>query len=254
MNTQLFPFLQIQTDAQQLLIDSAAGAAAAAVLDSDDINTGALNSEIQGLRRMALALSLVLADDIVEKNLEEGELPTDRLDTLIAGVSSGDDEEFEADQATLDIIIANVQDAMASLGVSDDLIATIFSEDVEANEAIEAAAEQILSNLPSSEDLPEFTDMFVYGEAEDEDSELMIDGVSVGKTTTKSGKFGKLVYKAVKAIRNGRVTVVNKRVSGKVKLSAAQRQALSKARRKASSSSAIKSRMRSMKKAKQMNI
>ena len=107
--------------------------------------------------------------------------------------------------------------------------------------------------MPTGDDLEEFIDLFVYGEAQD-DGDTMLDGVSLGKTTTKSGKFGKLVYKAVKAIRNGKVAIVNKRVSGRVKLSAKQRSALKKARTKASSSGAIKRRVRSMKKAKALNV
>lgn len=250
MNNTIFPFLQNQT----MMLDSVAGNAAKAVEDVN-INPDALSSEIQNLRKVALVAVLLLAQAITENDLDEDELPTDRLDALIAGLSGADDDEgFEADQNTLDIIIANIQDAMASLGVPDEVILSAFSEDAEANEAIESIAEIIESNTPQGDDLEEFIDLFVYGEAEDEDSEMMLDGVSVGKTTTKSGKFGKVVYKAVKAIRNGKVQIVNKRVSGKVKLSAKQRQALSKARRKAGSSSAIKKRMRSMKKAKSMNI
>lgn len=237
------------------MLDSMSGTVAAAI-ENADMDGAALNSEIQSLRKFALALVFTLADSIVENDLADDELPTDRLDTLLAGIAAGvDDEDFEADQATLDIVIANVQDALATLGVSDELIAAIFSSDAEADEAIESAAEIIESNAPTGDDLEEFIDLFVYGEADEKDGEEgMLDGISIGKTTAKSGKFGKVVYKAVKAIRNGKVQVVNKRISGKVKLSAKQRSALNKARRKASSSGAIKKRMRSMKKAKALNI
>jgi hypothetical protein len=65
---------------------------------------------------MALMLVLVLVDSIVENDLGDDELPSDRLDSLLAGFASeADDEEFEADQATLDILIANVQDALRRL-------------------------------------------------------------------------------------------------------------------------------------------
>lgn len=236
------------------MLDSAAGNAAQALEVSD--NSGvALNSEIQNLRKAALALVLVLTDSIIDNDLAEDELPTDRLDTLIGGLASDvDDEDFEADQTTLDILIANVQDAFASLGVSDETILAMFSTEAEADDAIELAAEIVESNVPSGDDLNEFIDLFVYGEAQDEGEDTMLDGISLGKTTTKSGKFGKVVYKAVKAIRNGKVTLVNKRMSGRVKLSAKQRSALNKARKKASSSSAIKQRLRSMKKAKNLNL
>lgn len=250
---QMFPFLNVTTNTPMLL-DSAASEEALKILQDTDMSATALNSEIQTLRKSALALVIILHDDILDNNLAEDELPSDRLDALLVGMSSDQDgEELDVDQPTLDIIIANVQDALASLGVSDELILAIFSGEAEADEAIESTAEIIASNLPTGDDLEEFIDLFVYGEAQD-DEEAMLDGISLGKTTTKSGKFGKVVYKAVKAIRNGKVSLVNKRISGKVKLSAKQRSALNKARRKASASGAIKKRIRSMKKAKAMNI
>lgn len=247
----MFPFLQDR----EPMLDSATGTGTGAEADEVSFNGSALNSEIQSLRTFALSLVLILSQAIIDNDLEENELPTDRLDKMLAGISDDGEEEIDIDQATMDILIANVMDAFESLGVSEDILAVIFSEDAEANEALENAAEIVESNKPQSdEDLEDFFDLFVYGEAEDDDSEMMLDGVSVGKTTTKTGKYGKLVYKAVKAIRNGKVTVINKRMSGKVKLSSKQRQALSKARKKASASSAIKKRIRSMKKAKNLNI
>lgn len=242
---ELFPFLNQKN---QPLLDSVASVALDKI-EAYEVNANALNSEIQSLRRGALAVAVSLAMSITEGELED-ELPTDRLDALLAGIASdADDDEFEVDQATLDIVIANVQDAFATLGVSDDLIVAMFEGDADADEAIESASEIIISNLPSEDDMDALIDLFVYGEAEDDENH-MLDGVSLGKTTTKSGKLGKVVYKAVKAIRNGKVAIVNKRVSGKVKLSAKQRSALNKARRKASASGAIKKRMRSMVKAK----
>jgi len=238
---------------QSMMLDSVAAQAAKAVAEASPLDKTALNSEIQNLRKVSLETVFGLAESIVEKTLDEDELPSDRLDNLLAGLASGsDDDEFEVDEATLDIIIANVQDALASLGVDEGVIASMFGGDANADEAIEAAAEIIVSNTPQGDDLDEFIDLFVYGEAEDD--ELMVDGISIGKTTSKSGKFGKVVYKAVKAIRNGKVAIVNKRVSGKVKLSPKQRSALAKARRKAGSASAIKKRSRSMAKSKAMNL
>lgn len=248
MSTQMFDCLD---PFKQPMIDSAAAEAAKAVTEVSALDRTALNSEIQNLRKISLATVFVLASNVIENDLAEGELPSDRLDALLAGIASDDDgDEVEVDESTLDIIIANVQDALASLGVDSGVISSMFGGDANADDAIEAAAEIIESNTPQGDDLNEFIDLFVYGEAEDD--ELLIDGISIGKTTTKSGKFGKVVYKAVKAIRNGKVSIVNKRMSGKVKLSPKQRSALAKARRKASSGASIKKRVRSMKKAKSL--
>lgn len=249
LNNPLFGFLATT----EPMMDSATQEALK-VIEDTGVDSKALDSEIQGLRKSAIALAIVLAQSINENDLAEDELPTDRLDSLIAGITDDSgDEEFEADQATIDIVIANVQDALATLGVSDDMIDAMFAGDADADDAIETASEIIESNLPSGDDLEELIDLFVYGEAEDDDGAMM-DGVTLGKTTSKSGKFGKVVYKAVKVIRGGKVAVVNKRISGKVKLSAKQRSALNKARKKANTSGAIKQRLRSAKKGKAMNI
>ena len=123
------------------------------------------NSEIQSLRKAVLAAVFVLSGAIVGKELEENELPSDRLDSLIAGIAAGgdDEEEFEVDESTLDIVIANFQDALATLGVDDGIIASMFGGDAEADEAIEAAAEIVESNKPSDDDMDELFDLFVNG-------------------------------------------------------------------------------------------
>lgn len=237
---------------QQTMLDSAASNAIT-VLGDADLDTVALNAEIQNMRKAALILVLSLSKAIVENELDENELPSDRLDSLIAGFSSADetDEDIEVDQATLDIMIANIQDALESLGVSEKTIRTMFDDGEDAEIAIESAAETIESQLPEGDELEEFFTVFIYGEPEDE---MLLDGVSVGKKTTKKGKFGNVTYKAVKAIRNGKVTVVNKRISGRVKLTSKQKNALAKARRKSTTSSAIKQRVKSIKKHNNLNL
>ena len=184
MNGHILPFLGESKKTEML--DSASGQAVQVVenLDAKESSASALNAEIQSVRKMALMLVLVLVDSIVENDLGDDELPSDRLDSLLAGFASeADDEEFEADQATLDILIANVQDAFASLGVSDELIATIFSEESEADEAIESACELVESTLPTGDDLQEFVDLFVYGEAQD-DGDTMLDGALTARVLT----------------------------------------------------------------------
>lgn len=242
---------------QGAIYDSAAGQAAAQIQD-DSLDAAALNSEIQNLRRAALITVLLLAEAIVDNQLGEDELPSDRLDALLAGFSANDedDEGIDVDQATLDIFIATIQDALLTLGVSTDVVETMFEEGEDAEAAIESAAEIIESNTPSGDDLDELVDLFVYGEEPEEptaESELL-DAATVGKTTKKKGKFGTVVYKSVKAIRSGQLKIVNKRIAGKVKLSPEQRQALNKARRKATTATALKKRARSMLKRKNLNL
>lgn len=250
----MFDSLNPLLNKARVLADSVAANAANAI-ETVELDTTALNSEIQNLRKAAMIAVFLLTEAIVEKQLAEDELPSDRLDVLLAGFASEneDDDEIEVDQATLDIFTATVQDALETLGVGTSVIKEMFETGEDAETAIEAAAEIIESNIPTGDDLEEFISLFVYGEPEDDDGH-MLDGVALGKTTTKSGKFGNVIYKAVKAIRNGKVAIVNKRVSGKVKVSPKQRAALNKARRKAITSGAIKKRIRSVKKGKQMGI
>lgn len=244
------------------LNDSAAGTAAAQIAEGTSaLDIAELNQQGRNLRLAALSLVLVLADSIVEKDLAEDELPSDRFAALLAGFSGAEDAdgEIEIDEPTLDIITANVQDAMATLGVTDSsLIEAAFGDDVEAaDQAIEAIAEIIVANVPTDEnELAEFVQAFVYGDAVTDIGEdgMLLDAASLGKTTVKKGKLGSVIYKAVKAVRNGKVTIVNKRVAGKVKQTAKQRAALNKARAKAFTSSSLGRRMRSVKKGQRNNI
>jgi hypothetical protein len=65
------------------MLDSAAGQAIEALNDTG-VNLTALNSEIQSVRMAALAVVWGITDAIIEKDLGEGELPSDRLDVLLA--------------------------------------------------------------------------------------------------------------------------------------------------------------------------
>lgn len=75
------------------------------------------------------------------------------------------------------------------------------------------------------------------------------DMATLGHTSTKSMGGRKFKYKGVKKIRNGKVAIVNERQGeGHVRLSAAQKAGLRKARLKANTGNAERKRQRSMKK------
>lgn len=75
------------------------------------------------------------------------------------------------------------------------------------------------------------------------------DMATLGHTSTKSMGGRKFKYKGVKKIRNGKVAIVNERQgTGHVRLSAAQKSGLRKARLKANTGNAQMKRKRSMKK------
>lgn len=235
--------------------DSAAGDAAEMVMSADDHG---FSSELSQLRRTALFSVLQLADDIISGDLDDDELPSDRLDAYLSPEGDTDGEDEESDQVSqqvVQILAANMADAMSSLGVDDETIAAAFDTDIDAaDEAIEKLAETIELNFPKGEELEGFITSFLYGEGELDMDSGKIDGfdsaAQMGKNKVRKNKYGQtLVYKGVKAVRNGKVTVVNKRVGNtamKVKLSAKQKMALRKAGAKAITPNAIKKRLKSI--------
>ncbi|WP_228716444.1 hypothetical protein [Acinetobacter defluvii] len=242
------------------LLDSAAGDAANKIADGDGLDLAQLNHHVNALRLGALIVVLSLSDAITSNDLDENELPSSRFDALMAGFSGEEDGEDELviDEPTYSIIAANVEDAFASFGVSVDLIKAAFGDDAaEADQAIETIAEIVESSVPTDEDeLNEFVQEFVFGanNTDIDDDGSLYDAATLGKTTVKSGKFGKVIYKAVKAVRNGKIVIKNTRVGGKVRLSPKQKQALIKARTKAHNSSAMKKRLRSVTKGKRAGL
>lgn len=234
--------------------DSSAGQAAQQVMSLDD---QAFNNELMALRRNALFAVLQLTNDIIEDELDDDELPSDRLDAyLTAETKTADGEEVsEFEAQVVQIKAAFMSDAMSSLGVDDDTITKAFDTDVnEADDAVTKIAETIEVNLPTGEDLDDFITAFLYGddgldmEAGQVDE---YDSAQLGKNKVRKTKSGQtLVYKGVKAVRHGKITIVNKRVGNtfmKVKLSPKQKEALRKAAAKAVSPNAIKKRIRSLK-------
>ncbi|MCK4108906.1 hypothetical protein [Acinetobacter radioresistens] len=236
--------------------DSAAGEAAKVVMSAD---TQGFNSELAQLRRTALFSVMQLADDILSGDLDEEELPSDRLDAYLQSAINNDEEDSEENaqlnEQIIQIMAANMADAMSSLGVDDETITKAFDTNVdEADEAVENLAETIEMNLPQNELLDDFIESFLYGESELDMDAGKVNGfdsaIQVGKNTIRKNKHGQtLVYKGVKAVRNGKITVVNKRVGNtqmKVKLSAKQKAALRKASMKAVTPNAIKKRLKSL--------
>lgn len=232
--------------------DSAAGEAAQAVASLDD---QAFNSELLALRREALFSVFQLADDILSDDLDDSELASDRLDAFVRSKDDSDDEEnAQLEQQVMQVKAANMADALSSLGVDDETINLAFGSDIdEADEAIENLAEIVEVNTPKGDDLQEFITAFLFGDSELDMTAGEVeeyDSAQLGKNKTRKTKSGQtLVYKGVKAVRNGKITVVNKRIGNtgmKVKLSPKQKAALRKAMSKAVSPNALKKRVKSL--------
>lgn len=225
------------------------------------------------MRLAALQVAFMLAGIMSEVEFEDQELlPSELLDSLIleSFVEDPEDDDDEIDSTVKTILSAHIADAMSTLGVDEDLINDVFDSDVDiADAAIETASEIILENMPADDELDDFISIFAYGdeatydammkEEEDEDEdEGMYDAakkpLTVGRKTRRKVRGKNVTYKAVKAVRDGKIKVVNKRISGNVRLSAAQKAALKKARRKSTTGSAVRKRMMSFAKGLQRNI
>lgn len=239
------------------MLDDLAGAAEK-MSDAEFIDNVALNSDIQASRFLALAILISLCDDIVSGDLEEGETAADRLDALL---SVAEDEDIDSQNFALSILIANMQDAAVSLGVPADAALGAFDDgnpEIQ-DDYIETMADFVNSNTPDGDEFEQFRDDFVYGSPNkfepDEAEQLdQLDGLNAGKTSVKKRNGRTLVYRAVKAIRNGKVKIVNKRIAGNAKLSAKQKQSVKRMQMKSQRGDAIKKRMKSLIKGQKRNL
>lgn len=213
-----------------------------------------LTASVQQMRLAALSITIGITEAINDGKLPENSLPSEYLDALILselGVEEGD--EASIDQSVMAMLEANVADAMATLGVSDNTISDIFSDDTELSDAaIEAAAETVQANMPDGgEAMDALVQAFTFGfdPADMFEDEPGFDSMknTAGRSTVKEVNGKKIRYKGVKVVRNGKVTVVNKRLPGqKVVLSSAQKQALNKLHAKPITGNALSRRMRSV--------
>ena len=257
----------------QAQLDAMTPQAAADKLNADPISERMALVATSQMRLQALSVSFMLAAMLTSSDFNDEEiLPSELLDSLMLDAFSDDDDD-EYDGGDIDDTVkvtfsAHVADALSTLGVEDSVIEDLFSDEVEvADAAVTMAAETVLENMPDDgDDFEEFVTAFAYSD-EDESDETAFDGMEepqfdatgkkklrTGKKTVKKVNGKTLVYKAVEAIRNGKRVVINKRISGKPFLKAGQKAALKKARRKASTGTAIRKQMRSLGKGIRANI
>ena len=234
--------------------------AAAGITTSVNTMTSSIREElsfIEHVRETALHIVSDLVNAVSDGTLEEDELPTDRLDSLIIDALDGADDEDGTYESAL---VASIDDAFSTFGVDDSVIQEIFSDNVDAADAaIEAAASTVIANMPDEGDpLDELVREFIYGEPDEEEGFDSIGGkkkLSRGQMSTKTVGGRKVRYKAIAAIRNGTKKIVNKRLPGqKIRLSGDQKAGLKKARLKAMSANSIRKRIKSLTKGKKMGL
>lgn len=247
--------------------DSAAGDAVKEI-GAAPIDKRAALAATQEMRKTALTIVLQLADDVAENALDADELPSMRLDALMSGALGLDDGE--SDDVLVQLLSAHIADALASLKVPDTVIADMFGDNVDAaDSAIDAMSETVIANLPSEgAELDDFVKDFTYGFSEpdmsDADSDEEVEEydsmgkpkkkLGVGQKTIKKVNGRTLQYKAVKAVRNGKIVTVNKRIGGTVVLTAGQKAAMHKLHAKPRTGAMMKQALRSMMKGRKANI
>jgi len=193
----------------------------ATVIDEDAQNYALTNIAIN----VAAAIQEWAATD--DSDLDDGETLATRLLGLLIGLSNPDvdDEELTGDeQDTMDLALEAAWDYLTNKGVSDDDASALLNDwDNDAAIRIRDLASATLSDVDPVEDI----DGFAFDSA---------------------GTFD-AVYRMKSVIRDGKKTRVNKRVSGKVKLTAKQKLALRKASKKAHTAAATMKRVKSQHKA-----
>ena len=177
--------------------------------------------------RMKTAAAIHEFCQTTNEQLDENEGMADRLKALFIGIADRNkDGEISDDESTiLEDIFSYAYDFLYANKVSQLDIKKLleaWDEDV---------ADRVCRFLKTELSVDSLSDINSFAFANYE-SPAMLDDSSH--------------FKKVKAVRKGKLVLVNKRISGKVKLSAKQRQALDKARLKSHGATATLSRKRSM--------
>jgi hypothetical protein len=193
----------------------------ATVVDEDAQNYALTNIAIN----VASALQEWASTD--DSDLDDGETLATRLLGLLIGLSNPDvdDEELTSDeQDTMDLALEAAWDYLTDKGVSEEDASALLNDwDNDAAIRIRDLSASTLAEVDPVEDIDDFA-------------------------FDSTGTFD-AVYRMKSVIRDGKKTRVNKRVSGKVKLTAKQKLALRKASKKAHTASATMKRVKSQHKA-----
>lgn len=183
--------------------------------------------------RMAVAAGIQQWAETEAADLDEGETMADRLFALMVGIADDnkDGELTDEEAALISVALENAFDYLVGKGVAEADALALLEDN--SDEAAGRVLEFIKGALPQGEDESmDDVDAFAF---DAESSESLFDAVLDA------------VYKKKLVVRGGRKVRIMKRVSGRVVLSAGQKVAIRKARRKAHSSSAKMRRAKSMK-------
>lgn len=174
--------------------------------------------------------------ETVKDDLADGEGLGDRLFALLVGIADDDmDGEISEDEAELlNLAAEQAVDYMVSKGVpEEDAIALLSDFD---NQLADSVQELVITKLPDGDEAAAADiDAFVFGDGSDE---AVLDAT----------------YKKRLVVRGGKKVRINKRVSGTIRLSAAQKLGVKKMLRRSHSAKAQVKRAKSMRVRKQVGL
>lgn len=169
-------------------------------------------------------------------DLDSGEGYADRLLSLLIGIADADmDGEISDEESELVGIAAEAAwDYLAAKGVAEDDLSALLND--WDNEAGTTVQELVASKLPDGdEESADDIDTFAFGDGGDE---AALDAT----------------YRKKMVVRKGKKVRINKRVSGRVRLSAKQKMAVRKMLRKSHSAKATMRRAKSNRVRKQVGL
>ncbi|UOO93398.1 hypothetical protein [Vitreoscilla stercoraria] len=184
--------------------------------------------ELTNLRLLVASALIAWAET---DDLQEGETPTDRLNALFMGIVDLDkDGEVTSDEADyLDMALNVAVEWLQLQGVTNADIDALLNDD--DDDVAENVMELLAGVLPDGDDA----------------IEAAINEFA-GLGAVMDGAVMDAMYKKVTAVRNGQKVKIKKRISGKVRLTSAQKQAIKKAQRKSHNGAARMKRAKSMRK------
>ena len=175
--------------------------------------------------------------------VDMGEHTYGAMEELITAIADldGDEDITEDEEAYYNDIWQQIPDAMLSYGCDiNDVQAFVDGPGTEADAAAARLGTYLQNEMGQVRaDNEHLITGFAYGE------DAVIESASDPEDANILGVL-EATYKRRKVVRDGKVVVKLKRVSGKVRLSAAQKAALKKARRRANTAAAKISRRKSM--------
>ncbi len=199
-------------------------------LDSaEDTGSELMGADDFTLKDIKLSVAAIIQQWVETDDLADGETYADRLLALMIGIAdeNHDGEITDDEQGVLDMALNAAWDYLASKGAADEDL-DILLNDWDGDVA-DRVRDLVASVLPEGEDESDSDiDNFAFSAG---DQEPALDAA----------------YKMKMAIRGGKKVRIRKRVSGTVRLSAAQKVGLRKARMKSHSATARMRRAKSMK-------